>query len=63
MKDKKVHHFTVQQSYNQNTPVSSLLLKGKWLADFGFAPQTKVVVTEEKDGSLTIRKADAGNKE
>ena len=56
MNNRKVHKMTIQKTFNQNTPVSSLLLKGKWLAEFGYTPETKVTVTEEPDGSIVIRK-------
>ena len=49
MSDSKIHKLTVQEGHagNKYIPVPTLVLKGKWLSEFGLTPRTKVEVIEQ----------------
>lgn len=56
MQERKIHILTVQTGHNWNrhSSVPMLTLKGKWLEEVGFTPNTKVEVIRQDDGSLLI---------
>lgn len=57
MSDSKIHRLTVQEGHagDKYISVPTLVLKGKWLSEFGLTPRTKVEVIEQEDGTLLIR--------